>query len=183
VIGLISVLAQESVSDKEDLYPHAAELIVGAVAFGVLFYFMWKWVIPRLNTLLDERRAQIQGQLESAEQTRQQAERELADYRSQLAGAREESNRIIEEARATAEQFRHDIQAKAEEESQLTVARAQDEIRAERDRVFNELRTQVGDIAVELAGRVVGAELDTKSHERLIDDYIDQVASGTDGRN
>jgi F-type H+-transporting ATPase subunit b len=183
VIGLISVLAQETVSDKEDLYPHAAELIVGAVAFGVLFYFMWKWVIPRLNTLLDERRAQIQGQLENAEQTRQQAEHELADYRSQLAGAREEANRIIEEARATAEQFRQDIQAKAEEESRLTVARAQDEIRAERDRVFNELRTQVGDIAVELAGRVVGAELDTTSHERLIDDYIDQVASGTDGRN
>ena len=183
MIGLISVLAQETVSDKEDLYPHAAELIVGAVAFGVLFYFMWKWVIPRLNTLLDERRAQIQGQLESAEQTRQQAERELADYRSQLAGARGEANRIIEEARATAEQFRHDIQAKAEEESRLTVARAQDEIRAERDRVFNELRTQVGDIAVSLAGRVVGAELDTKSHERLIDDYIDQVASGTDGQN
>jgi F-type H+-transporting ATPase subunit b len=183
VIGLISVLAQETVSDKEDLYPHAAELIVGAVAFGVLFYFMWKWVIPRLNTLLDARRAQIQGQLENAEQTRQQAEHELADYRSQLAGAREEANRIIEEARATAEQFRQDIQAKAEEESRLTVARAQDEIRAERDRVFNELRTQVGDIAVELAGRVVGAELDTTSHERLIDDYIDQVASGTDGRN
>ena len=183
MIGLISVLAQESVSDKEDLYPHAAELIVGAVAFGVLFYFMWKWVIPRLNTLLDDRRAQIQGQLESAEQTRQQAERELADYRSQLAGAREEANRIIEEARATAEQFRHDIQGKAEEESRLIVARAQDEIRAERDRVFNELRTQVGEIAVSLAGRVVGAELDTKSHERLIDDYIDQVASGTDGQN
>jgi F-type H+-transporting ATPase subunit b len=183
MLGFIIVLAQESVSDKKDLYPHASELIVGAIAFGILFFFMWKWVIPRLNTLLDERRAQIQGQLESAEQTRQQAERELADYRQQLAGAREEANRIIEEARATAEQFRRDIQGKAEEESRLTVVRAQDEIRAERDRVFNELRTQVGEIAVGLAGRVVGAELDTKSHERLIDDYIDQVASGADGRN
>jgi F-type H+-transporting ATPase subunit b len=178
-----ALLAQEEVSEPGDIYPKAPELIVGAIAFFVVFFFMWKWVLPRVNTLLEERRAQIQGQLESAEQTRQQAERELADYRSQLAGAREESNRIIEEARATAEQFRHDIQGKAEEESRLIVARAQDEIRAERDRVFNELRTQVGDIAVELAGRVVGAELDTTSHERLIDDYIDQVASGADGRN
>jgi len=183
VLGFISVLAQESVSDKEDLYPHASELIVGAIAFGILFFFMWKWVIPRVNTLLEERRAQIQGQLESAEQTRQQAERELAEYRTQLAGAREEANRIIEEARETAEQFRRDMQGRAEEESRNTVARAQDEIRAERDRVFNELRTQVGEIAVGLAGRVVGAELDTKSHERLIDDYIDQVAAGTDGQN
>ncbi|HEX9299764.1 MAG TPA: F0F1 ATP synthase subunit B [Actinomycetota bacterium] len=181
MLGAISVFAQESVSDKKDLYPHASELIVGAIAFGILFYFMWKWVIPRVNTLLDERRAQIQGQLESAEQTRMQAERELQDYRQQLAHAREDSNRIIEEARETAEQFRRDIQAKAEEESRNIVARAQDEIRAERDRVFNELRAQVADIAVSLAGRVVGAELDTKSHERLIDEYIEQVASGANG--
>jgi F-type H+-transporting ATPase subunit b len=183
MLGLISVLAQETVSDKEDLYPHASELIVGALAFGILFVFMWKWVIPRINTLLEERRQQIQGQLEGAEQTRQQAERELADYRQQLAGAREEANRIIEEARETAEQFRRDMQGRAEEESRNTVARAQDEIRAERDRVFNELRQQVGEIAVGLAGRVVAAELDTESHDRLIDDYIDQVASGADGKN
>ena len=130
MLGALSVLAQESVSDKKDLYPQASELIVGALAFAILFYFMWKWVIPRVNTLLEERRAQIQGQLESAEQTRQQAERELGEYRTQLASAREDANRIIEEARETAEQFRRDIQAKAEEESRNTVARAQDEIRA-----------------------------------------------------
>jgi len=182
VLGALSVLAQESVSDKKDLYPQASELIVGALAFAILFYFMWKWVIPRVNTLLEERRAQIQGQLESAEQTRHQAEGELAEYRKQLASAREDANRIIEEARETAEQFRRDIQAKAEEESRNTVARAQDEIRAERDRVFNELRAQVADIAVTLAGRVVGAELDTKSHQRLIDEYIEQVASGGNGQ-
>jgi F-type H+-transporting ATPase subunit b len=183
VLGAISVLAQETVSDKKDLYPQASELIVGAIAFAILFFFMWKWVVPRVNTLLEERRVQIQGQLESAEQTRQQAERELTEYRKQLASAREDSNRIIEEARETAEQFRRDIQAKAEEESRTIVARAQDEIRAERDRVFNELRAQVADIAVTLAGRVVGAELDSKSHARLIDEYIEQVAAGANGQD
>jgi F-type H+-transporting ATPase subunit b len=182
VLGALSVLAQETVSDKKDLYPHASELVVGSIAFGILFFFMWKWVIPRVNTLLEERRAQIQGQLESAEQTRRQAEGELAEYRKHLASARGDANRIIEEARDTAEQFRRDIQAKAEEESRNIVARAQDEIRAERDRVFNELRAQVADIAVTLAGRVVGAELDTKSHERLIDEYIEQVGSGPNGQ-
>ena len=183
MLGALSVLAQESVSDKKDLYPQASELVVGALAFGILFYFMWKWVIPRINTLLEERRAQIQGQLESAEQTRMQAEQELADYRSQLANARDEGNRIIEEARVTADQLRRDIQANAEQEAQNTVARAQDEIRAERDRVFNELRTQVGEIAVELAGRVVGQSLDKQAHEQLIDDYISQVAAGEQGTN
>jgi F-type H+-transporting ATPase subunit b len=174
----LALIAQENVSDKEDLYPHAAELIVGAVAFAVLFVIMWKWVLPRVNALLEERRRQIQGQLENAEQTRQEAERLLADYRSQLADARDKANEIIEEARTAADQLRRDIQAKAEEESRNTVVRAQEEIRAERDRVFQELRGQVGDIAFELAERVVGASLDKTTHDRLIEEYIEQVAGG-----
>ena len=174
----LGLLAQENISSKEDLYPHAAELLVGLVAFAILFFFMGKWVLPRVNVLLEERRKQIQGQLESAEQTRQEADRLLADYRQQLANARDSANQIIEEARTTADQLRRDIEAKAEEESRNTVVRAQEEIRAERDRVFQELRSQVADIAVELAERVVGASLDKTAHERLIDEYIQQVGAG-----
>ena len=186
LVKRIALLAQEStehVSEKADLYPKLPELIAAAIAFGIIFYLIWRWVLPRVNTLLEERRKQIQGQLESAEQTRHQAEQELQEYRQQLANAREEANQIIDEARATADQLRRDLERKAEEESGNIVARAQDEIRAERDRVFNELRTQVGDIAVGLAGRVVAAELDPKAHQRLIDEYIEQVATGLDGQN
>ena len=113
----IGLLAAEA-SDKENLYPHAAELVVGAVAFAVIFFFMWKWVIPRVNTLLEERRQKIQGELERAEETRSEADHILEEYRTQLAGAREEAGRIIEEARKTAEQLRKDMLGRAEEESQ-----------------------------------------------------------------
>ena len=177
-----AMLAQAASSDKENLYPHAAELLVGAVAFAVVFFFISKWVLPRVNTLLEERRQQIQGELEKAETTRGEADLLLADYRQQLAGARDEANRIIEEGRLTADQLRRDLQAKAEQEASATVARAQEEIRAERDRVFEDLRTHVGDIAVELAGRVVNQSLDKKAHEKLIDDYIEQVAAGGQGQ-
>jgi F-type H+-transporting ATPase subunit b len=179
----LALLAQAEKSDKENLYPHAAELIVGAVAFAIIFFFMSKWVFPRVNALLEERREKIQGEMEKAESTRVEADKLLADYREQLANARDEANRIIEESRRTADQLRVDLQAKAEQESQQVVARAQEEIRAERDRVFQELRSQVGEIAVELAGKVVGQSLDKSAHERLIDEYIDQVASGETGQN
>ena len=138
---ILALLAQEAEgNDPKHLYPHWEELLIGVLAFAILFYFVWKWVLPRVNTLLEERREKIQGELEKAEATRQEADAELARYRGQLANAREESNRIIEEARQTAEQLRVDLQARAEEESRATVARAQEEIRAERDRVFQELR-------------------------------------------
>jgi F-type H+-transporting ATPase subunit b len=166
----------EETNDPADLYPHWEELIVGALAFGILFFFMWKWVLPRVNALLEERRQRIQRELEQAEETRRTAERELTEYRQQLSGAREEANRILEEARRTADQLRSDLQRKAEQDAQATVARAQDEIRAERDRVFQELRGEVAQIAVEIAQRVVGQSIDEKAHQRLIDDYIDQLS-------
>jgi F-type H+-transporting ATPase subunit b len=175
------VLAAET-NDKKDLYPHLSELIVGAIAFGVLFFFMWKWVLPRVGTLLDERRQKIQGELERAEADRREAEAELARYREQLANAREEANRIIEEGRKTAEQLRADLQTKAEEEARATVARATEEIRAERDRVLRELSTQVGQIAVELAERVVEKELDKTTQQKLVDEFIKQVSGSGNGK-
>ncbi len=120
-------------------------------------------MLPKFKEVLEQRKEQIQGEMEKAEATRGEAEKLQEEYRTQLAGARDEANRIIEEARATADQLRRDLQAKAEEESQAIVGRAQEEIRAERDRVFQELRAQVGSIAVEIAGRVVGQSLDEKS--------------------
>jgi F-type H+-transporting ATPase subunit b len=178
-----SILAQaeehgEEVSEAKDLYPAVGELIVGLLAFAVLFFFTWKWVLPKFKEVLEQRREQIQGEMEKAEATRKEADKLQEDYRTQLAGARDEANGIIEEARATADQLRRDLQAKAEEESQAIVGRAQEEIRSERDRVFQELRAQVGSIAVEIAGRVVGQSLDEKTHQRLIDEFIDEVASG-----
>ena len=184
LIGAILAQAEEEaaeVNDAADLYPHWEELVVGALAFAILFFFMWKWVFPRVNTLLEERRSKIQGELEKAEETRRQADTELADYRKQLANAREESNEIIEEARRTAERLRAEIAAKAEREAETTVARAQEEIRAERDRVFQELRSEVAEICVDLAARVVGESLDPNAHARMIDEYIDAVAKSVAG--
>jgi F-type H+-transporting ATPase subunit b len=180
---IASILAQaeegaEEVSEAKDLYPAVGELIVGLFAFAVLFFFTWRWVIPRFKQVLEERREKIQGEMERAEATRTEAEQLQEEYRTQLAGARDDANRIIEEARATADQLRRELQAKAEVESEAIVARAQGEIRAERDRVFQELRSQVGSIAVEIAARIVGETLDERTHQRLIDEFIDEVASG-----
>ena len=161
-----------SQSGKDLLYPKLSELILGAVAFFILFAFMYRWVIPRVNQMLEARRDKIQGDLEKAEEAKSEADKLLTDYREQLSGARDEANRIIEEARKTAESMRRDLDAKAEEESRAIVAKAQDEIRAERDRVFQELKAQVGELSLQLAGRMVGESLDRDRHLRLVDDYI-----------
>lgn len=169
------LLAAEEVSDKKDIYPKASELIIGALAFAVLFFFLSRWAFPRVNAILEERRNKIQGDLEKAEAAKTEAENLLADYRRQLAGAREDANRIIEEGRRTAEAMRRDMEARAQQEYQAIVGRAQQDIRAERDRVFQELKSQVGELSLALAGRVVGETLDKTRQLRLVDDYIREL--------
>lgn len=183
MVQFFVLAAETEVEAPNPILPDTAELIYGGLAFLIVFALLWKFAFPALGKMLSERSDKIQGDLEEAERSRVTAEQELADYRAQLAGARDEANRIIEEARRTAEQLRRDLQAKAEQEAQATVARAQEEIRAERDRVFEDLRAQVGVIAVDLAGRVVGQSLDPSAHERLIDEYIEQVSGSGNGQN
>lgn len=176
LIASMVVAQEQPVNEAKDLYPHAEELIVGAIAFWILFFFMWKWVLPRVGKLVEERRQRIQGSLEDAERARREANDLLARYEEQLQQARAESSGIIEEARKTAEQLRRDLLAKAEDESRQVVAKAQDEIRAERDRAIQELRGQLAEWSVDLAGRVVGESLDEKRHLKLVEDYIDELA-------
>jgi F-type H+-transporting ATPase subunit b len=176
LIGSLVVLAAEATNDKKDIYPKLSELIIGAVAFGILFFFMSKWVFPRVNALLEERSQRIRKDFESAEQAKDEANQLLTDYRQQLAGAREEANRVIEEARRTAEAMRRDMTAKAEQEYQGIVGRAQEEIRAERDRVTQELKAQVGELSLALAVRTVGQQLDKDRHLQLVDEYIKELS-------
>ena len=179
MLNVIAILGQahEETNAKEDLYPHLSELIVGAIAFAILFFFFAKWVFPRMNKTLEERRQRIQGEMERAEQARLEADRVANEYRERLGNAQQEANRIIEEARRTADQLRRDLTARAEQENQAILARAQEEIRAERDRVFQELKAQVGELSVQLAGRIVGESLDRDRHMRLVDEYLREVAT------
>ena len=178
-LSMVAQAAEETAEPIENLSPKLQELIVGAIAFFALFFFMWKWVIPRLNQMLEQRREKIQGDLESAERSKAEAERVLEEYRAQVSRAREEANRIIDEARKTAEQLRRDMEAKAEKEYKAIVGRAQEEIRAERDRVFEELKAQVGELSVAIAGKVVGRALekDRDLQLQLVDEYIKDLAA------
>lgn len=173
----------EPVNDPEHLYPKIDELIVGALAFGVLFFFVWKWVLPRVGRILDERRQKIQGSLEEAEKAKRDADQMMAQYQQQLRDAGTEASKIIDDARKTAEQMRKDLLSKAEDESRQIVAKAQEEVRAERDRAVQSLRRELAEASVELAGRVVGESLDKEKQLRLVDQYIDEVAGMTPNGN
>lgn len=169
-------LAVEGEGTGLELVPHEAELIWGLVAFALLMAFMSKFVFPKMNAMLDERSAKIQGQIEEAESQRSQAEQLRREYEEQLADARNQANDIVEDARAQAERQRAEALRKAEEEASQLVARAREDIAAERGRLVQDLRGQVAALSVELAGKIVQRELDATQHQQLVDQYINELS-------
>jgi F-type H+-transporting ATPase subunit b len=181
------LLAQEQGGESEPsgvdlVLPEAAELIWGAICFVVVMVVLMKVAFPRIRQAVEARESKIQGDLEEAEKTKNEAQSQLDEYKQQLADARSESNRIIEEARQQAEQVRRDLTEKAEKEAEGIVARAQEQIQAERNRTVQELQGQIADMSIELAEKVVGRSLDDSSQRELVDAYIREV-SGMDSES
>jgi len=167
----------EGETEGIELLPAEAELIWGLVAFLLLLGIMYKLVFPKATQVLDDRAAAIQGKMEEADAKLVEAEEARRNFDAQIGDARGEANRIIEEAKQTAESLRRDIIAKAEAEAASIVQSAQSELAVERDRALQELRTQVGALSVELASRIVERELDPTTHQALVDEYIQRLSA------
>jgi F-type H+-transporting ATPase subunit b len=159
------------------ILPATNELLWGAFAFIVLFgLFAWKGY-PAVKGAMDARAKRISDSLDEAEKAKVDAETILSEYQRQLADARTEASRLIDEARAQAEQVRRDLIAKAEAEAAELRQRNAEQVAAERDRVLGEIRGQVAALAIELAEKVVESNLDRDTNTRLIENYINSVGA------
>jgi F-type H+-transporting ATPase subunit b len=162
-----------------DLYPvipHPGELIVGIISFVILYVLYRRLVVPRLEAMLDERQRTIQGGIERAEAMQAEAKAALEQYQAQLAEARTEAAQIRDQARAEGQQILEELRTQAQEEAARITARGEEQIQAARQQVVNELRGQIGLLAVDLAGRVVGESLDDDARRRgTVDRFLDEL--------
>lgn len=169
--------AHAGVEAPNPILPEANEIIWGGLSFLVLFVAIAKWGYPMITRAMDARAERIRGDLDEATRARTEAETVLDDYKRQLADARNESNRIIEEARQTADQLRKDLMTRAEAEVSELRQRARADIDGAKSRAMAELRTEVSTLAIELAEKVVGRNLDAQSNKALVDSFINEVGA------
>jgi F-type H+-transporting ATPase subunit b len=161
---------------QNPLVPDLTELIVGAVTFGIIFFALWKVLIPRLNQTLEERTDKIEGGLQRAEETQAEANETLARYREQLAEARHEASRLREEAREQGAQIIAEMREQAQAEGRRLVEAAHAQIEADRQQAIQSLKTEVGGLAVDLASRVVGESLtDEARQRRIVERFLDEL--------
>lgn len=161
MINTSIVLASGDESNVPDnpLLPATYDIVWSLVAFVVVLFVFWKFVIPKYREVLDQRRETIEGGIERAEAAQAEAARELAKYREQLAGAREEAAAIRDEARGQGDQIIADMKAQAQSESDRIIANGNTQLAAQRQQVVSELRGDLGKISIDLAEKLVGEDL------------------------
>jgi F-type H+-transporting ATPase subunit b len=181
----MSILAAESANP---LLPPLGEIIIGLIAFAIVLLVFFKLVAPRFEQVFRARREAIEGGIERAEAMQAEARAALEQYRAQLAEARTEAAQIRDQARAEGQQILEELRTQAQEESARIVARGEEQLAANRQSVINELRGQIGALAVDLAGRVVGESLEDESRRRgTVDRFLDDLdgmsgGGASDGR-
>src|SRR5215469_9700339 len=146
------------------------ELIIGTIAFLVVFAVLYRVLFPRIQQILKERTEAIEGGLEKATETQKEAEQTLEQYRQQLAEARHEASRLRQDAQEQGAQILADMRAQGEAERERLVTAAHEQIEADRAQAIQALRAEIGTLAVELASRVVGESLDEEARQRRVVD-------------
>ena len=164
---------------QDPLVPTWTELIIGIIAFLIVFGFLGRLLLPRAQKMLAERTNQIEGGLQRAEEAQAQADQVLEEYRQQLADARHEASRLREEAREQGAQIIAEMRQQAETEARRITESAQQQIQAERQQALVALRSEVGTLATDLASRVVGESLtDEARQSRVVDRFLDDLEQG-----
>jgi F-type H+-transporting ATPase subunit b len=155
------------------IVPKLSELIIGTGSFALLVaFFFWK-IYPRINQIYAERTERIEGGIQRADEAQEQAAALLAEYRRQLADARADANRLRDEAREQGRLITEELRAQARREVAEIKARADEQLAADRAQTVAQLRRDMGEIAVDLATRIVGHEITRDATQRqLVDDFL-----------
>lgn len=155
------------------LLPQTSEIIWTLIFLAIFIAVFMKFILPKLNAVLDERAEKIQGGLEKAEKMQAEADRLRADQESELAEARKEAAAIREKARVDGAKIVEEAKLRADSEAERILATGRQQIAAERQTASAQLRGEVGVLASDLAGKIVGESLtDDERASRVIDRFL-----------
>jgi F-type H+-transporting ATPase subunit b len=152
-------------------------LTVATVVLFILFAsVLGKFAWGPLLKIIDEREASVRGHVEGAQKSQAEAQALLVQRQEALAAAAREREEMIARANKEAEQIRSELVSKAKADAEGILEKAKQQIQQEKNRAVQELRTQVADLAVEAAGRILQSSMSPDAQRKLVDDYIKKLS-------
>ncbi len=160
-----------------DLGIDLSTLIIQMIGFAVLFFVLRKYVFGIIAQAIEDRKRDIRDRMAGLDADRAELDRLHEEARRRLeeieTEAREKVQAAVEQANAERGRILEETQQAADRE----LEKARNTIRREKEHAVKELRAQVGDLAVEIAGRVLNSTLDAAEHRKVVDEFIAQIPS------
>jgi F-type H+-transporting ATPase subunit b len=170
---LVQLAAEEA---ENPLIPPIPELVIGLIAFFIVFYFLAKKLLPNINKVLEERREAIEGGIEKADAAQTEAQSVLEQYKAQLAEARHEAARLRQEAQEQGVVIIQEMRAEGQRQREEIIAAGHTQIEADRKAAAAALRQDVGALATALAGKLVGESLEDHARQSgTVDRFLDEL--------
>ncbi len=157
--------------------PENAEILWGTIAFVIIVVLLWKLAYKPIAAMMHGRTQRIADELEGAAKAHTDAEAEVAEVRRDLADVDVERSRILAEATETAHRLRVDGIIRNDAEVADLEARATADVATLRTRATGELQSQVARWSGEATERIVLAQLDDATLERLVEDTIAKIGA------
>ncbi len=151
--------------------------VVTLLAFGILYWLLSRYAIGPLMSVMEKRRELVLGQLNEASATREEAAAYVEQQKEALQQARKEAYDIIEQSRQTSGKQADQLIAQAKEESVRLKDEALRDIESEKNKAMAALRGEVGRVSVQIASKLIEKEIDEKSNEGLVDQYLKDVGT------
>lgn len=150
--------------------------IVGSILNTLILFLVLKhFLFDKVNAVLDSRRTEVAKTYEDADAALNSAKQLETEYTEKLSAAKEESAEIVKNATKKAQSRSDEIIAEAKDEARGIVDKANADIEKEKKRAVNQIKDEISDIAISIATQVVSKEIDGKTHEKLIESFIDEI--------
>ena len=138
-----------------------------------------KLLLNPVKKVIAERKAKADSQIADAEKLRTEAEAMKAEYEQNLQNARNEANQIVASAQKTAAARSEELLGEARAQAAALKQKAEADIAQERKKAVNEVKDEIGGIAMEIASKVAEREISEKDHKDLIDEFIKNVGEAS----
>ena len=160
------------------LMPESGLLFWMTLVFVIVFLILWKWGFPSIVKMVNDRKAFIDESIKKAHEANEKLANIQKESESMLQQAREKQASILKEAAETRDAIVEKAQAKAREEGIRLVNEAKAQIEAEKQNAIRDIRSQVVELSVQIAEKVLRQNLSTDAKQMdLVNRLLDEVSS------
>ncbi|MCI8851272.1 MAG: F0F1 ATP synthase subunit B [Erysipelotrichaceae bacterium] len=155
------------------------DVIIVCISTFLLVIFAKRFFWDKVLAFLDARKAAIQADIDSGEKQRMEGEAYKEQYEKRLADASKEAHELIETAKANAANEKRELLYAAKNEADNMKAKALADIEREKSAAQDEMKQAIVNVAFEAAKQIVDKEIDEKTHQRYVDEFIEHAGDET----